>query len=113
MARAIQSKTGPSRAGIQAFLRMLANAIFWLVAAIVIPVRSIADAFPDLAPYSHWAPILFYALAFWSLIRAVRVLPRFAAGPAAAPARTERPAQARKTKTGLPVTHAPTVQRMR
>lgn len=121
MVRAIQSKSGPSRAGIQAFLRTLANAIFWLVAAIVIPVRSIADAFPELAPYSHWAPILFYALAFWSFIRAVRVLPHLAAGRTAtllrgrtaAPMQAGRPAQARKTKTGLPVTHAPTVQRMR
>ena len=121
MARNIQSQSDPSRATIQAFLRMLANAIFWLAAAIVIPVRAIAEAFPELAAYSQWAPILFYAIAFWSFIRAVRILPRLAAdrtpallrGGMAAPMQTERPGQARKAKTGLPVTHAPTVQRMR
>jgi hypothetical protein len=119
MARRIQSQPDQSPAGIQAFLRMLASAIFWLVAAIVIPVRAIADAFPELAAYSHWAPILFYALAFWSFARALRVLQRLAAGRASAvigrAATAQRAAHSRKgtISSGLPVTRTPTVQRMR
>ncbi len=124
MARRIQSQPDQSQAGIQAFLRMLASAIFWLVAAIVVPVRAIADALPEFAAYSHWAPILFYALAFWSFARALRVLQRLAAGRASAVmsravmgcgAPAQRAAQATKgaTSMGLPVSRTPTVQRMR
>lgn len=119
MARKIQSQPDQSQAGIQAFLRMLASAIFWLVAASVIPIRAIADAFPELAAYSQWAPILLYALAFWSFARALRVLQRLAAGRASSvlgrglPA--QRAAHTRKGTSGMgpSVTRTPTVQRMR
>jgi hypothetical protein len=119
MARKIQSQPDQPQAGIQAFLRLLANAIFWLVVAIVIPVRAIAEAFPELASYSHWAPKLFYALAFLNFIRAARVLPRLAAGRVSAVMGRGAPAQhagqAGKIATpkGPPVTRTPTVQRMR
>uniref|UniRef100_UPI00254745DC hypothetical protein n=1 Tax=Dongia deserti TaxID=2268030 RepID=UPI00254745DC len=65
---------------------------------------------------------LLYALAFWSFIRAARVLQRLAATrtapaarPRAAAPQAGRPAQARPSRTGkgLPVNRAPTVQRMR
>uniref|UniRef100_UPI0013C4BFB2 hypothetical protein n=1 Tax=Dongia deserti TaxID=2268030 RepID=UPI0013C4BFB2 len=88
MARSIQSQSGRPQAGVGAVLGLLANAIFWLVAAMVLPIRAIVDAFPEIAPYSLWAPILLYALAFWSFIRAARVLQRLAAtrtAPAARP----------------------------
>lgn len=123
MARKIQSQPGRSQPAIGAFLGLLANAIFWLIVAIVLPVRSLVDAFPEFAPYAHWAPMLFYALAFWSFIRAVRILQRFAASRTAPLARArasaapqaERLPLARKAKTnmGLPANRTPTVQRMR
>lgn len=123
VARQIQSQPGRAQAGIGAFLGLLANAAFWAVIAIVVPVRPLVDALPELAPFARWAPLLFYALAFWSLIRAVRVLQRLAASRAAplaqaiAPsaARAGRLPQAQKHRTNmrLPVNRIPTVRRMR
>lgn len=123
MARTIQSQSGRLQPAIGAFVGPLANAIFWLMMAIMLPLRSLVAAFPEFAPYVHWAPILFYALAFWSFIRAVRVLQRFAAGRtaplvrarASAAAQAERRPLASKAKTsmGLPIHRTPTVQRMR
>lgn len=121
MARNVQSQSSRSPAG--SFLGLLANALFWLVVAIVVPIEAIAGAFPELAPYAHWAPVLFYALAFWSFIRAVRALKHLAASRVAqlaqaratATAQAERPGQGRKSKTDTapPVHRTPTVQRMR
>lgn len=122
MARKIQSQSARSQASPGAILGLLANGIFWLAIAILLPIRAIVDVVPGLAPYAQWGPVPFYALAFWSFIRAVRVLQRFAGNrtPAArATASTGiqagRLAEARKGKTemGAPVNRTPTVQRMR
>jgi hypothetical protein len=122
MAREIQSQSGRPQ-GARTFLGLLANAIFWLVVAIAVPVQGFLEEIPDLAPYAHWAPILFYALAFLSFIRAVRSLQRLATSrmslsrrpKAAGAAQAERPASTRRARSGsgLPVTRTPTVQRMR
>jgi hypothetical protein len=121
MARQIQSQSARSQ-GAKTFVGLLANAIFWLVLAIVVPVESFLGTIPEMAPYAHWGPILFYALAFISFVRAVRSLQRLAAGrtlPAARPrplaARSHQAADRKpaKSSSGLPVSRTPTVQRMR
>lgn len=119
MARTIQPRSG-RQAGIGNFLGLLANAIFWLALAIVLPLRAIVEEVPALAPYASWAPILFYALAFWSFVRALRQVPRLAARRRSAPggpqptsaSREPRPAKS-GGRSGLPARRAPTVQRMR
>lgn len=123
VARQIQSQPVRAQAGIGAFLGLLANAAFWAVIAIVVPVRPLVEALPEIAPFARWAPLLFYALAFWSLIRAVRILQGLAARRTAPLARAMAPGaaqagrqpQARKPRTnmGLPVNRIPTVRRMR
>ena len=120
MARNIQSQSSRSPARVGPFLGLLTNALFWLLVAILVPVGAIAEAFPRLAPYIHWAPVLFYALAFWSFARAVRALQRRGAARladvrTAATAQAERPGQQRhgKVDPGPPVRRTPTVQRMR
>jgi len=123
MARKIQSQSGRPEASMKTFIGLLANAIFWLVMAIVLPIRAILDTFPELAPYASWAPILFYALALLGFVRAVHSLQRLAADrkpPAIRPktaglAQPQHPTGAKpvKRQSGLPVTRAPTVQRMR
>ena len=129
MARKVQSQSGRSDGSFKSFLGLLANAIFWLMMAVVLPLQAIVRAIPELAPYAPWAPVLFYLLALWSFIRAVRMLQRLAAGRARtlflpkAPGGAQRqgPASGKqvastkpvKPKNGLPVTRTPTVQRMR
>jgi hypothetical protein len=121
MAREIQSQSNRSHGG-KAVLRQLGNAIFWLVVAIAVPVEEFLRPIPDVAPYAHWAPILFYALAFWSFIRAIRSLQRVAASrlwtPRIRVAGGSPPAQAAggkraRTGSGVAMTRPPTVQRMR
>jgi hypothetical protein len=125
MARNIQSQSGRSDAGIKSFVGLLANAIFWLVMAIVLPIRAFVDMVPALAPYAPWAPLVFYGLAVLSFVRAVRSLQRTAAGRRFASAKgrpsggSTRPADQRGVKAtiadhGLPtIDRRPTVQRMR
>jgi len=132
MARKIQTQStgleSGTKTGTKAFIGLLANAIFWLVMAVVLPIRAIMDAFPELAPYVHWAPILFYMLALLSFVRAVRALSRVATRrlgqsgrqKPADQMRPQRPSsagpvksQTGKSQTGPPVNRPPTVQRMR
>lgn len=125
MARDIQSQSGRSDAGIKSFIGLLANAIFWLVLAIVLPIQAFADKIPALAPVAPWAPLIFYALALLSFVRAVRSLQRAAAGRRFVSAKgrpsggATRPADQRGVKAtiadhGLPtIDRRPTVQRMR
>lgn len=122
MARNVQSQSGRSETG-KTFLGLLANAIFWLFLAVWLPLQAFVRAVPELAPYAPWAPILFYLLALWSFIRALRMLQRLAAGrartlflPKAANSTQKQGSSTTKppkTKTSLPVTRTPTVQRMR
>jgi hypothetical protein len=118
MARNVQPLSSRSPGG--SFLGLLANALFWFVVAVVVPVEDVVRAFPELASYAQWAPVLCYALAFWSFLRALRVLKDLAANRAMRArlgdvARAERPASDRKGKrdAALPVRRTPTVQRMR
>jgi len=126
MARKIQSQSNRPE-GVKAFVGLLANAIFWLVMAVVLPIRAIADIIPALAPYAEWAPFLFYGLALVSFLRAVRSLQKVATTrqkPASAAGRpsggSASPAGFRGQKAvpaashGLPaINRKPTVQRMR
>lgn len=125
MARKIQSQSGGAQASLKSFLGLLANAIFWLVMALLLPIQAFLDMIPELAPYAPWAPPLFYALAFWSFVRAVRSLQQLAtrgssasakgrpAGGASSPA-GRRGAKATTADHGLPaIDRQPTVQRMR
>jgi len=124
MARKIQSS--PSQAGTKTFAGLLGNAIFWLVVAIVVPVKAFIGSFPELAAFAPWAPIILYGLAAFSFVRALRVLLRAASTrqqPASATGRpsggSARPADLRGMKAtttdhGLPtISRKPTVQRMR
>ena len=125
MARKIQSQS--PRSGAKGFGSLLANAVFWLILAIVLPVKAIVGVFPELAPFSPWAPIVLYGLALLSFVRAVLSL-RHVAGvwqkPASAVGRpsggSASPAGFRGQKAvpaanhGLPtINRKPTVQRMR
>jgi hypothetical protein len=125
MARKIQSQSS-ARSGAKGFGGLLGNAIFWLVVAIVVPVKAIVGSFPELAAFAPWAPIILYGLAALSFVRAVRVLLRAASTrqqPASASGRpsggSARPADLRGMKAtttdhGLPtISRKPTVQRMR
>jgi hypothetical protein len=126
MTRKIQLQSNRPE-GVRSFVNLLASAIFWLVVAIVLPIRAIIGMFPELPPFAHWLPILFYGLAFRSFILAVRSLARVAAGgqkPASAQGRpsggSASPAGLRGKKAvpaarhGLPtINRKPTVQRMR
>ena len=71
MARQIQSQSNRPLGG-KAVLGQLANAVFWVVVAFAVPIEEFLRPFPEFAPYAHWAPILFYVLAVWSFLRAVR-----------------------------------------
>jgi hypothetical protein len=136
MARRIQSQSDGPQASIGAFLKLLTGGVGWLFMATFVPIQALLDDFPALAPYAHWAPILFYILAFWTFSRAVLTLQRVARGRTSpglrgrkAGARTgartgardgalggDKPsADARRAKSssGLPVVRTPTVQRMR
>ena len=78
MAREIQSQSNRQQGG-KAVLGLLANAVFWFVVAIAVPVEAFLRPIPEIAPYAHWAPFVFYGLALWSFIRAIRGLQRLAA----------------------------------
>lgn len=122
MARQIQSQSNRAQGG-KAVLGLLANAVFWLVVAIAVPVEEFLRPFPDVAPYAHWAPFVFYGLALWSFVRAIRTLQRLAASRMWTPriqvagggSRAPQPAGAKRAKGGpaVAVTRPPTVQRMR
>lgn len=123
MAREIQSQSNRTQGG-KAVVAQLGNAVFWIVVAIAVPVEEFLRPIPEIAPYAHWAPILFYVLAAWSFLRAVRTLQRVAAsrmwtprirvagGSASSPA---QPAGSKRARNGpaVAVTRPPTVQRMR
>jgi hypothetical protein len=127
MARRIQSQSDGPQASIGAFLKLLTGGVGWLFMATFVPIQALLDDFPALAPYAHWAPILFYILAFWTFSRAVLTLQRVARGRtspglrgrkagARAVAPGDKPsAETRRAKSssGLPVVRTPTVQRMR
>lgn len=121
MAREIQSQSNRTQGG-KAVVAQLGNAVFWVVVAIAVPVEEFLRSIPEIAPYAHWAPILFYVLAAWSFLRAIRTLRRVAAsrmwtprirvsGSSASP----QAAGNRRAKGGpaVAVARPPTVQRMR
>jgi len=126
MARKIQLQSNRPE-GVKSFVGLLGNAIFWLVVAIVLPIRAITGIFPELEPFAHWFPILFYGLALLSFARAIRSLQQAATTrqkPASAQGRpsggSASPAGFRGQKAvpaanhGLPaINRKPTVQRMR
>lgn len=121
MAREIQSQSNRTQGG-KAVVAQLGNAILWVVVAIAVPVEEFLRAIPEIAPYAHWAPILFYVLAAWSFLRAIRTLQRLAASRMWNPrirvsgaSGSSQPAGNRRAKAGpaLAVTRPPTVQRMR
>jgi hypothetical protein len=121
MAREIQSQSSRPQGG-KAVISQLGNAIFWVIVAIAVPVEEFLRPIPEVAPFALWAPILFYVLAAWSFLRAIRTLQRVAAtrmwtprirvGGATPPAQR---AGGRRAKTGpaVAMTRSPTVQRMR
>jgi len=121
MAREIQSQSNRTQGG-KAVVAQLGNAVFWVIVAIAVPVEEFLRPIPEIAPYAHWAPILFYVLAAWSFLRAIRTLqrltasrmwtPRIGAAGATPPA---RPAGGKRARNGpaVAVTRPPTVQRMR
>ena len=122
MAREIQAQSNRQQGG-KAVLGLLANAIFWFVVAIAVPVEAFLRPIPEIAQYAHWAPFVFYGLALWSFIRAIRGLQRLAASRmwtprirvAGGPA-SSQPAGDKRARTGPAATVAtrpPTVQRMR
>ena len=85
-------------------------------------IEEFLTPFPEFAPYAHWVPILFYVLALWSFLRAIRSLQRLAASRMWTPrirvsgaSGSSQPAGGRRSKAGpaLAVTRPPTVQRMR
>jgi hypothetical protein len=120
MARQIQSQSNRPQGG-KAVLGQLANAAFWVVVAIAVPVEEFLRPIPEVAPYAHWAPFLFYGLALWSFLRAIRGLQRLAASRMWTPriragtSPSSQPAGGRRTKSGpaAVVARPPTVQRMR
>jgi hypothetical protein len=121
MAREIQSQSNRTQGG-KSVVAQLGNAIFWVIVAIAVPVEEFLRPIPEIAPYAHLAPILFYVLAAWSFLRAIRTLQRAAAsrmwtprirvsGASASP----QSAGNRRAKAGpaAVVARPPTVQRMR
>lgn len=122
MAREIQAQTNRTQGG-KAVLSQLANAVFWVIVAIAVPVEEFLRPIPEIAPYAHWAPILFYALAAWSFVRAIRSLQRLAASRmwtprirvagASPPARPAAGSKRAKTGPAVAATRPPTVQRLR
>lgn len=118
MSRKVQSQAARPSSGAKTVASLFANALFWLVLAIVLPVRHFLEAFPELVPFAPFAPLVLYGLALLSFVRGLlglrRALPhRLAIGPQA-PAAGERPGRPpAASKSGLPVNRTPTVQRMR
>lgn len=121
MARQIQSQSNRTQGG-NAVVAQLGNAVFWVIVAIAVPVEEFLRPIPEIAPYAPWAPILFYVLAGWSFLRAIRTLQRLAASRMWTPrirvagaSAPSQPAGGKRARTGpaLAVTRPPTVQRMR
>jgi hypothetical protein len=126
MAREIQSQSNRTQGG-KAVVAQLGNAIFWVVVAVAVPVEEFLRRIPEIAPYAHLAPILFYLLAAWSFLRAIRTLQRVAAsrmwtpripvsGSSASPQSAGKQSAGNRRAKGGPavvVTRPPTVQRMR
>jgi len=120
MAREIQSQSNRPPSG-KAVLGLLGNAIFWFIVAAAVPVENFLRQIPEAASFAHWAPFVFYALALWSFVRAIRTLQRLAASrmwtPRIRTAGPTTPAQSAGGKRGKSnpavVTRPPTVQRMR
>ena len=121
MAREIQSQSNRPPSG-KAVLGLLGNAIFWFIVAVAVPVENFLRGIPEAAPFAHWAPFVFYALALWSFIRAMRTLQRLGASRmwtprirVAGPATPAQPAGGKRAKSNpaITVTRPPTVQRMR
>lgn len=132
MARKIQQRSNGATGG-KGFAALLGNAIFWLAIAIFLPVSLIARSIPGLTEYADFAPFLFYGLALFNFVRALRSLKGAAAGKLQAAlqqktAAAHQPSSRQGTKStgtrshalkpaasksGLPVTRTPTVQRMR
>lgn len=121
MAREIQAQSNRSPGGKAAF-GLLMNAIFWFIVAVAVPVEDFLRQIPEIAPFAHWAPFVFYALALWSFIRAIRTLQRLAASRmwtprirTAGPGAPSRPAGGKpgKPNPAAAITRPPTVQRMR
>jgi len=124
MARKIQPLSGQAAVSGRAILGLLANAVFWLVMAIVVPIQAFLERIPELAPFAHWAPILFFALALLSFVRAARGLQRLTTGsrpglnlgrPSGGASRPadQRGAKATANTRGMPtIDRKPTVQRM-
>jgi hypothetical protein len=120
MAREVQAQSTRTEGG-KAVFGLLGNAVFWLVVALAVPVEEILRGIPDIAPYAHLAPVLFYALALWSFVRAIRGLQRLAAGRMSAPrirvsgGTRPQPTGGKRPKAAPAVTmiRPPTVQRMR
>jgi hypothetical protein len=119
MARQIQSQSNRPLGG-KAVLGQLANAVFWIVVAVAVPVEEFLRPIPEVAPYAHWAPFALYALALWSFLRAIRTLQRLAASRMWTPrirvagAAPSQPAGGKRAKAKpVAVTQPPTVQRMR
>jgi hypothetical protein len=78
MAREIQPQSNRTQGG-KAVIAQLGNAVFWVIVGIAVPVEEFLRPIPEVAPYAHLAPILFYVLAAWSFLRAIRTLQRLAA----------------------------------
>jgi hypothetical protein len=121
MAREIQQQSNRPQGGKTVF-SLLANAVFWLVVAIAVPVEEFLRAIPEAASYAHWAPFVFYGLALWSFVRAVRALQRLATSRMGIPrvrvtsaAASAQPSAGKSAKAApaMAVTRPPTVQRMR
>ena len=121
MAREIQSQSNRPQGGKAAF-GLLLNAIVWFIVAVAVPVQAFLSRIPEIAPFAHWAPFVFYGLALWSFIRGIRALQRLAADRmwtprirTAGPTTPPQPAGGKRARSGpaLAVTRPPTVQRMR
>lgn len=121
MQREVQSQSNRGQGG-KAVFGLLVNAVFWLIVAIAVPVGEFLRAIPDIAPYAPFAPVLFYGLALWSFVRAIRGLQRLAAGGMSAPrfrvsgaAAHSQPTGGKRTKAApaAAMIRPPTVQRMR
>lgn len=121
MAREVQAQSNRTDGG-KAVFGLLGNAVFWLIVALAVPVEEFLRGIPEIAPYAPYAPALFYALALWSFVRAIRGLQRLAAGRMSAPrirvsggSARPQPAGGKRAKAApaAAIIRPPTVQRMR
>lgn len=120
MARNIQSISGGKRGTLGAFLQGLIGAVFWVGVALFLPYWIAPDFAPGLAPFVPWLPVIFYALAVWSILQSARNLHRLVNAPPQHRHRAAQVGQAQQRqsrsqpgKAQPPARHAPTVQRMR